>query len=54
MVDKEGKADAQPFMRGINSIQLYNDGTRWWVVSVYWEAEGPDNPLPAKYLTSGN
>ena len=21
--------DAKPFERGINSIQLYNDGTRW-------------------------
>lgn len=42
--------DAQPFMRGINSIQLMNDGKRWWIVSVYWEAERPDNPLPAKYL----
>jgi hypothetical protein len=37
-------------LRGINSIQLLNDGTRWWVVSVYWEAERPDNPLPAQYL----
>ena len=41
-------------MRGINSIQLMNDGTRWWVVSLFWEAERPDNPLPAKYLRSGN
>ena len=24
-----------PFMRGINSIQLFNDGTRWWVVTVF-------------------
>jgi hypothetical protein len=36
--------------RGINSIQLLNDGTRWWVVSVYWAAETKDRPLPAKYL----
>ena len=43
-------ADAQPFARGINSIQLWNDGTRWWVVSVFWEAERPDNPIPAQYL----
>ena len=42
--------DAKPFMRGINSIQLMNDGKRWWIVSVYWEGERPDNPLPAKYL----
>ncbi len=37
-------------IRGINSIQLMNDGTRWWVVSVFWEAEGPGNPLPQHYL----
>ena len=46
--------DPAPFSRGINSIQLMNDGTRWWVVSVFWEAERPDNPLPAKYLQNGN
>ena len=46
-------ADAQPFARGINSIQLLNDGKRWWVVSVYWDSERPDNPIPAKYLNSG-
>lgn len=42
--------DAAPFQRGINSIQLFNDGTRWWVVTVYWDAERADNPIPAKYL----
>ena len=43
--------DAKPFARGINSIQLMNDGKRWWIVTVFWQAEGPDNPLPEKYLT---
>lgn len=42
--------DAKPFARGINSIQLMNDGGRWWVVTVYWQAESPENPLPSKYL----
>lgn len=45
--------ETEPFLRGINSIQLLNDGSRWWVVSVYWQAEGPDNPLPPRYLPSG-
>ena len=50
----EGRTETDStVIRGINSIQLMNDGTRWWVVSVYWEAEGPGNPLPSKYLTSG-
>lgn len=47
----EGRRETEPApIRGINSIQLLNDGTRWWVVSVYWEAERPDNPLPQQYL----
>jgi hypothetical protein len=40
----------QPFARGINSIQLMNDGQRWWVVTIFWEGERPDNPIPAEYL----
>ena len=40
----------KPFQRGINSIQLMNDGNRWWVVSVFWEPETPGHPLPKKYL----
>ncbi|NNE98431.1 MAG: hypothetical protein HKN25_05345 [Pyrinomonadaceae bacterium] len=43
-------SDEKPFMRGINSFQLLNDGTRWWVISIYWQQEGKDNPIPAKYL----
>lgn len=39
----------KPFSRGINSIQLLNDGKRWWVVSIAWDSERPDNPLPAKF-----
>lgn len=39
----------KPFQRGINSVQLLNDGTRWWVVSIFWDSERADNPLPAKF-----
>ena len=39
----------KPFERGINSIQLLNDGKRWWVISIAWDSERPDNPLPAKF-----
>jgi hypothetical protein len=42
--------DAKPFQRGINSIQLMNDGNRWWVVTIFWQAEDEKNPLPEKYL----
>jgi hypothetical protein len=37
----------KPFDRGINSFQLLNDGKRWWIVSIFWDSERPDNPLPA-------
>lgn len=43
-------SDPQPFARGINSIQLFHDGTRWWVISVYWQGETPAAPIPAAYL----
>ncbi len=39
----------KPFQRGINSFQLFNDGHRWWVVTIYWESETPEHPLPRKY-----
>jgi hypothetical protein len=42
--------DAKPFQRGINSIQLMNDGGRWWVVTVFWEGETEKTQLPGKYL----
>jgi hypothetical protein len=42
--------EEKPFMRGINSIQLWNDGKRWWIVSVFWQSETSDNPIPEKYL----
>jgi hypothetical protein len=42
--------DPEPFMRGINSIQLFNDGKRWWIVSIYWQQESADAPIPEKYL----
>ena len=28
----------EPIRRGVNSIQLWNDGSRWWIVSVMWDA----------------
>jgi len=42
--------DPEPTALGINSIQLYNDGKRWWVSSVMWEEEWGDNLIPQKYL----
>ncbi len=46
--------DKKPFVRGINSFQLLNDGKRWWVVTIYWQGETPENSIPKKYLKSKN
>jgi hypothetical protein len=42
--------ETAPFARGINSIQLLNDGNRWWVISVFWDAERAGLQIPEKYL----
>ena len=44
-------SDPRPFARGINSIQLLHDGNRWWVVSIFWDSERAENPIPPQYLT---
>jgi hypothetical protein len=43
-------ADKKPFVRGINSFQLLNDGKRWWVLTIYWQNETPEILIPKKYL----
>jgi len=42
--------DAKPFDRGINSLQLANDGHRWWVISIFWADEADDTKLPPDSL----
>ena len=42
--------DEKPFVRGINSIQLFNDGKRWWIVSIMWQGETTESPIPDRYL----
>ncbi|HEY8469540.1 MAG TPA: hypothetical protein VIL18_07850 [Longimicrobiales bacterium] len=38
-------SDPEPFARGVNSIQLLHDGTRWWIVTVLWDtSEGQPDP----------
>jgi hypothetical protein len=36
--------------RGINALQLRNDGRRWWIESLMWTDEREDCPLPTTYL----
>jgi hypothetical protein len=38
--------ETKPFSRGINSIQLFWDGHRWWVLSIFWDSERMGNALP--------
>lgn len=51
---RKTKEDEKPFMRGINSFQLWNDGKRWWVINILWESESKENPIPEKYIGTYN
>ena len=36
--------------RGINSIELFWDGKRWWIANGIWTDETKENPIPKEYL----
>jgi hypothetical protein len=38
--------------RGVNSIQLVNDGQRWWITSINWDNESASNPIPPTLLAA--
>jgi len=38
--------------RGINSVELFNDGTRFWILGWFFDSERKGNPIPKKYLTN--
>ena len=42
--------DAQPFLRGINAIQLCHQQGRWWILQIAWQQEADAGPIPAEYL----
>jgi hypothetical protein len=42
--------DPEPFQRGINSIQLFHDGDRWWIVNIFWRGVPGDEAIPDRYL----
>ena len=47
----EGKtADGKVVTRGVNIFQLYFDGKRWWILSMVWDQERPNNPIPPELL----
>jgi len=47
---RHAPSDPKAFARGINSFQLAFDGTRWWVVTIFWEAESEMVGILEKYL----
>lgn len=47
------EADGEPFARGINSIVVVRHDGRWYIASVIWDAERPDDPIPEAYLPAG-
>ena len=42
--------EGEPFLRGINSIQLAHKNGRWFIETIFWQAETEEFPLPQKYL----
>jgi hypothetical protein len=47
-------ADKKISGRGVNSIELFWDGTRWWISAVTWDEERPDNPISKEFAPRGN
>lgn len=39
--------------RGVNSLELYWDGSRWWISAASWDDERPNNPIPKEFLPKG-
>mgnify|MGYP001811199433 CR=1 FL=1 len=46
---EDGKAKG----RGINSIELFWDGKRWWISAASWDEERAGNPIPKEFLPKG-
>lgn len=44
------KLDGPVLGRGVNSLHLVLDGTRWWITHAIWDDERPNNPIPADLL----
>jgi len=44
------KNGEEEITQGINSIQLFFDGERYYVVSVFWDANAKDIAVPERYL----
>ncbi len=40
--------------RGVNSIQVFHDGARWWITSWMYDGRRDAPPVPAEYLPGGH
>lgn len=38
--------EARPERRGVNSIQLFHDGVRWWIMNMIWDNEREGLQVP--------
>jgi hypothetical protein len=45
--EMRSKPGGPVFGRGVNSLQVFWDGKRYWIASVIWDDERPGNPIPA-------
>lgn len=41
------RPDGPVRVRGVNAVQLLNDGKRWCILSITWDAEMAAHPIPA-------
>ncbi|HRI24557.1 MAG TPA: hypothetical protein PLZ45_07750, partial [Ferruginibacter sp.] len=48
--ETKNTADGPVIERGINSIELYFDGTRFWILSWVFDHESDGQRIPQKYL----
>ncbi len=49
--DKNGVED---ITKGINNIQLFFDGDRYFIVSIFWDANAKNIEVPERYLPKNN
>jgi hypothetical protein len=48
--DSRNTKDGPVIDRGVNSIELFWDGKRWWIAGAIWDEERGDNPIPRELL----
>ncbi|HSS21593.1 MAG TPA: hypothetical protein VLL54_16080 [Pyrinomonadaceae bacterium] len=48
--ESRATADGPVTARGVNSVELFNDGKRWWIAAATWDEERSSNPIPLDLL----